>query len=843
MLFGAIKSNYLQYKDDTKAIALWLATTAKSRNYSVDNLVSKGGQQPSGRLKGKARKLDRDKAKAADATKGASSTGGRKLPKYTIGMKDFVNLAEWIVGQNKPKIQVPASVISVLRRAISVCRSFGKHVFGEGTGPDESHQHFIDVLEHVHSVLSTRSVLKPKATQQRGKAKEEAPSNQFEALDVEEPSQAFLQAPDIPRSTEADCDIEIEDLEEVFFTLMLILDDCNSFRSIIFESWLGYRDHIYELIPVSVMTNTAIDLVRGFEEDAAHLFSKHGGSEQLLQKLWQMTCEQCRREESLKEWPDDSTKVRMYDAADDFPWPSYFILKAFFQEKDELSAKIGKDCEAWKYDPLAGEAAMAALGKFKENQTMLGSFLHEFHESYVVSNVGNCPFPEDELTRGLRLAFETNKLPLWLIFAAQVYLDLYHGLKDDVVDAFVELLGIAATLRKSTQANIQFHANLGPGVLPESNDLVIDEFLKAVDDFILKDHPMNLKQTPGQPDGFIPNSAMSVSHPLRCGLYAYGLRMKYQEIGLMFTNTWNSITWTYYLYKALQQDNYIESVWEDLELVMAHQSDVFGTSRLVSFLDYYKLFCLSYGVSATFFAKNPRKAKVPVVKSTDRGKLKNLAPIGLMFKERYRWESSRVDFTLQDLQDIITKVAARDQEAAQPPRPDENLSISQHQQSKTAKVSRIKAGQPQFTAVELLERLRDAMTSEQVEFNFDYLLLHRICMHFFTAVSRLYHCTDLLEEASKTLHGVVSIVFSLGVQEIKTFAVDGETVQPNTRPLLERVALTLEEVIKTHGDRMHEVMKDERSLLKEALGLERVFSPDRASREQSGLESPEHSQS
>jgi len=82
-LFGA----YRQYKQDTDAVASWLAATARAHGYPADLLANYSPPEPpkSGRLKGKARK-EAAREQAADAS--------GPTHKYTVAIRDFVPLAE-----------------------------------------------------------------------------------------------------------------------------------------------------------------------------------------------------------------------------------------------------------------------------------------------------------------------------------------------------------------------------------------------------------------------------------------------------------------------------------------------------------------------------------------------------------------------------------------------------------------------------------------------------------------------------------------------------------------------------------------------------------------------------
>ena len=118
-------TSYKQYKDDTNHVASWLATTAKRCGYPSDLLTSaaaKKDAQTAPKLKGRARKLARDAAKAAPSKQpGLQSEDEARAKKvYTIARKDFVAWADFIASYNKPPVQVPAALLTLLNRAIAL---------------------------------------------------------------------------------------------------------------------------------------------------------------------------------------------------------------------------------------------------------------------------------------------------------------------------------------------------------------------------------------------------------------------------------------------------------------------------------------------------------------------------------------------------------------------------------------------------------------------------------------------------------------------------------------------------------------------------------------------------
>ncbi|KAF5662003.1 SERINE-TYPE CARBOXYPEPTIDASE F PRECURSOR [Fusarium circinatum] len=181
---------YQQYKADTDLVAAWLASTAKACGYPAHLLTSTAVQssQPKGggRLKGKARK-DAKKQKPAPSRGPVEAT----RPKYIIAIKDFFPL-----------------------------------------------DYFIGVLESVRSVLRPRM---PADTPSYDSI--EDLTNRFSGLNVYEPSEEFLDAPDIVRPQKAQDDentYEAEPqntLEDAMIAYAIMLDDLTHIRSHIKALW------------------------------------------------------------------------------------------------------------------------------------------------------------------------------------------------------------------------------------------------------------------------------------------------------------------------------------------------------------------------------------------------------------------------------------------------------------------------------------------------------------------------------------------------------------------------------------------------------------------------------
>lgn len=301
MLPGPLVSVYQQYKEDTNAVASWLASTAKSCGYPADLLSGSSSQAPtpeaSKRLKGKAR--NQPKA-AAPQSQGSASRPAR--PDYTIAIKDFIPLAEFLAAHKKPVVSVPLAFARTLNRVISTRSGFGGRLADLGSAPSDSadskHSYFVGVLEQVRQVLKPRV---PPAFQDAANPRNppdtmDEVGGRFAGLSVYEPSEEFLNAPDIERPVPVKDDNAtyvaepLQDLEEALFAYTLMINDLIKIRARIGWIWANYRDGLSEPASAAVATNTACDLARNLMEDMEPIFKAHGGPDRIASNFYLYQC-------------------------------------------------------------------------------------------------------------------------------------------------------------------------------------------------------------------------------------------------------------------------------------------------------------------------------------------------------------------------------------------------------------------------------------------------------------------------------------------------------------------------------------------------------------------------
>lgn len=322
-----------------------MATTAKACGYAVDLLINKDKSEPQQaaapvvtKSKGKSKDKSKNRSQARNAAQKAASKiassvpSESKTPTYIMAIKDFISLAERIVGRQQPVAKVPFSFVKAIDRAIAVRQSYSKAVAGKDTRSDERHGFFVGVLEHVREVLRPIMASNVPQAARNDAHKENGPSNRFEGLDVEEPSEGFLNAPDVALPNQAaHYEIEQDTLDDALLVINLILEDYRKIETVVVENWEMYRGGECDLIAVSVMTNTAIDLARRLESDAALLLDKHGGWESVFHQHYSATCELRGENATFREQKADKMNFRMYEVEAVRLMPTYLILDTFLK--------------------------------------------------------------------------------------------------------------------------------------------------------------------------------------------------------------------------------------------------------------------------------------------------------------------------------------------------------------------------------------------------------------------------------------------------------------------------------------------------------------------------------
>ena len=694
--------------------------------------------------------LAKQAAKAEAAKKGEAATkppASQKPATYTISVKEFLPMAQHITAFHKPPIKVPDSFVKILDRAIAlrkkVAVGLGNRSDSASTPinhtSDEGHSFFLGILEGVRDTLKSR--MSPDASENIGlsQAAQVGPNpvaslaNMFSGLDVEDPveiveeqshtaSSAKPAAEPLQEHYKADT---VADLEEAVLALICLLTDFASLRTVVTETWMGYKTGLFDIVSASITTNTAMELARRLEEEQEKAFAGHGGPYRVLEMYYIAHCLGEGQNPNSKELPGDDLNFAMYDFAEVILLPTHTVLDAYMRVLEPGSVPLYKPGTYRVYNSAADRSNMSNREKFQEDKIVLCEILPDFN----MLGLGTQLAPDfDELTRGLSKAFKTKVIPLSLTFAAQLFLDIHHILRDQVGRGFQDLCSIGHMMQASINQNLEFHKDLRIQNWPASNDLVLRQLLEHIRAACVTDPIQETRSKIAAFRGFeIEQHRLRKSHPLMCGLAVYNIKANFNDAGVAFANAWGSIIFTAHLHNAISAEKILSGRWRDMELLLGiqDQSRMFAGTPPHSPEQYFRRFSLAMGYSATNFARNRRRQNQAAASTAGPRSIQEQAPVSRMFMPRYVHGRETTDMTTQDVENILEKSSWLEVDDH-----DEGDALVLDRQDKADGKSRLKdswKAKQRVSIPDLLRTLRISLQAEIFEFSFDYFLMHRQC--------------------------------------------------------------------------------------------------------------------
>ncbi|KAL8915636.1 MAG: hypothetical protein Q9172_006818 [Xanthocarpia lactea] len=737
MLPDFLQSTFKTYKEDTNTVASWLAVKARQCGYPADLLTN------SYQLKRTARK---------EAKEGKNSLTGLT---YVIQVKDFISLAEFIAGFTKPVVQVPHALVKALNRAIELrsLHNDWSRTQQSSFESDDAHSYFLGILERTREVLRPRmpvvddsisgtfASLSLAAGRPNTQSAEPA-GNIFDHLKLEEPTQAFLDAPEVVQANHARPSNEpryeaevVQSPEEKYLAAHCLFQDIRNIRSFLRALWANYRDHQVDLVAASITTNTAVDLVRGLESDFTQQYPDMAGYEEISRLFYAVQCVHRGHHPNYKERADDHFNFKMYDIAEESMLPTYIILSSLQDVISPVHALVYKPGHFGNRDKRTTWAQKPAREKFQDDKLVL---LEGFPDLHLLATTSKQkPLAEDDFLRGIRDMEPDRDIPLWLVFAAQCFLDTQHVLEHELDRGYADLKRTATTIKTTIEENLDFHTSLRVTNWPKENDLVMKEMISVIDQWVLKDllaeRARKLRKNLGveQQERF----RLLRQYPLLCGLFIFALKSRFQEMGITFVNAWGSVMYTAHLYNAVRQEKLLKTAWKDMEFVIMMQSpEILFIGNVPSNLEeYFKRFLLSMGYSATAFASNRRTNIGAMASARGPRSLKELGHVDKIFGDRYCNNAAAVAFTWKSIQALVDakiEIDSEDEDEAQ-----EGASSEAKQTASGTLVRRSSHRGTSIPTLGFLEDLANALHAEQVEMSIDYLLLHRTCWQLLRQVN------------------------------------------------------------------------------------------------------------
>lgn len=218
------------------------------------------------RLKGKARKETRAATKQEEKTPPTVTC--------TITTRDLIEQARIVAG----RVEVPDSLQRVFERAIQArkrCTEWFQASKIDEQDSNEAHQHFISVLEQTLEILGKREGSGLERENPKGRGKENGGNEQADAAFQEFANRlqhfAVEQLPEIDESEIPEDNVTyglVEDSEETRMSLMIFcfFEDMHRLQDFPHDIWKEYKTGELDLITASLITNSAVDIVRQSEE-------------------------------------------------------------------------------------------------------------------------------------------------------------------------------------------------------------------------------------------------------------------------------------------------------------------------------------------------------------------------------------------------------------------------------------------------------------------------------------------------------------------------------------------------------------------------------------------------
>ena len=727
--------SHKRYKEETNRVVTWLVETAQKCGF-LPSLETTPTRQ-SGRLKGKARKMAREKEKAEVDETIASAT------RFTVTVNHFTDLADRIAN-HKPRVKVPNLILSLVRSAITQRKRcadwFHKRATTEEVKIDNSkHWHFISVLELVLKILepnsvseSTRSNKAP--TKNMGAAKKsgkefDKSTNIYDVLYIDDEDTTATEGNPIssvrsvspntpPPSTNVVYELETTE-EEAFFALFCIFEDLNQLRRFLSDLWRDYAARKLNLMSVSVTTNLAINLVRRAEQDLMATFPTLKSFDDVSETFNAVMSMIKSQHPSCKE--NDATV-----ALEDLLYMSTHSAMKFYcglvkQKMPVFLQRTGID------DSTKTPRTTTERDRMLEEQIILLESLSEF---FCLTEF-TCHTPiEDELTNGLRSAFDDNNVPLFLAFAAQTFVDIYTILGENVGRGLSELQASAIQIA-STILEYRSNTPVAFAKCPTFTAAGIEKVDQFIGDWILKDLIGNMKREKFRDYRSVPQEphALLKRHPLLCGLFQFKLSTYLRYMSVDLAQSWGTILYVAYLYEACRRAGHLKETWPDMELVMnIHTRERMFAGRIPQTSEeFLKCMQLTLGMSLASFSRSNRAGRTKTVNKNRRG-LAFETPVMNVFPKQWDQPGDAM-LTTSTVGDLLMN-----------PRYASTLEITpsgsedQHLTKKESMLQKQWEKSHTLTPLQLLDTVCNAIFDEEAMVRFDYLSLHTRCLRLLSAV-------------------------------------------------------------------------------------------------------------
>lgn len=700
-----------------------------------------------------------------------------------IKRTDFIPMAQKIM-EHVPKISIPYIVEYTFGRAISERRRVSgwfKSCHGNKSkdDSDERHLHFIGVLVGAFATLFPYTEVKAKPGQVRNPKPVHVETlhlhNAFAGLTVEEPTES--EAPDVSDDTHTQgnehvpkvasvtfekTEDELED--DFFFAIECFLEEVQAIRSAIKETWDLYKRTGHDLVIATLTTNTAIgkwwkfinhlitditnnsavELIRQAEDQLELLVERPAKYPAAKFPVWSFPAIVFYdMHDSMQSSPIEMVVLPsegvtgaaegMCLHADWCLYHAYAGIKYYLH----LTRRIGRHAQ----QALPAVSKDVFRGLIDERTWRSLEWTTVLRAATVMSRN---TFALDEITRGIRHAFATWTVPIWVSFGMQTLLDIQDVFETSIDRPYKDLKAHLQYASKMLTKDLDFsspfppdgnqqeHIDRAKSILRDIHDWTIGDMFGVMlrQNSALQSHPV-LGRIFNEPHYYMRN------HPLRCGMLKYDTYLQLYSTGTGVESHWPSISLLAHLYAACKFSYPDDPVWPDMELFMERQDKarLFLGALPTTFKESQLKFVISNGVSPTNFAKN-RRSNAPILALNNRRLFEDRSVLGQIYQDRMYKEP-----TTEEATELTRKLIQAIKSSRKLPERMEDTDVPTSIHS-----------QRDWKPLEILEELQDWLVEDAIDVYADFFCMSRICMEIWTKIKAyLNEFPDSAETTSRAI--------------------------------------------------------------------------------------------
>ncbi|KAF2173684.1 hypothetical protein M409DRAFT_48624 [Zasmidium cellare ATCC 36951] len=708
-----IVNRYVRYKAGTKQVVQWLASTA-SLHCDIKEYLH-------------CLKLDSSRSMCAPTQS-----------RVQVKTRELLDLTNIIVTA-EPPIQIPIEILVVLEDVIALRRASADWYSTQPTSKadNDGHSFFVEILQQIQALLASAKGA-PNGTdghaastsrKRKSQKFKDDLSNLFECLELEEPSEAPLgnvSSTHTPRK-QFECGDFSDDEEDEAFALWCYIEDANDTRKFVRKMWFDYRDGELSLAVAGMVTECAFDLLQhahiGFVENFP----------------------------SLNDWPSLMAHLGLQ-------WIANQNVAYVYPASSAITKKL-PPTHFNTSDLLCSSAALQLMAYAKASDNFRRSILTNHGDIFKASTgdvtldrpitafekplfatirelisltspaatggqaVGFCP---TTMTLGLIEACcslqgsRRTEVPLWLVFGTAICMDIAEVVETNVDCPGDAVLDSVAYVERTIDHRFKFHER--PEKLrfepmePENRKqwqkvLDLTSILKAA---ITKGRKLS------DPAQRLSNRGKMACHLAKCkfplldslphyaGEMEYILKIHLHDISVYAANESWTILCLAHIYRAARFYGLIEAHWQDLDMVIAHQSSrkpfITKTNAHSDAYTMLRHFLIDLGVERSVLSKPGLPG--PPDNKTVQAKSKQLSPGESGYRaaviERYKADEKIGVYRTDFVEIFLTSLTEKS----------DNTSRSTHNSAKQI---------PQkFAPSQLLSTMKSELVSDEPCLNFDY---------------------------------------------------------------------------------------------------------------------------